>query len=112
MSAGARVAIFVALLAVIFVVAILAGRALHPRSAADDATSSGGRRATASVRAHAIAPGRAGELELIRAHAIAPGRGVELEPVRAHAIAPGRAGELEPVRAHAIAPGRGVELAR
>jgi hypothetical protein len=54
MSAGARIAIFVALLAVIFVVAALVGRAVHPRSAADGATRSGG--------AHATAAGRAGGL--------------------------------------------------
>jgi hypothetical protein len=53
MSAGARVAIFVALLTAIFVVAALAGRALHPGSAADG----GGKRATAAT----AAAGDAGE---------------------------------------------------
>ncbi|MDX6720654.1 MAG: hypothetical protein QOJ63_2908 [Solirubrobacteraceae bacterium] len=42
MSAGARVAIFVALLAAIFVVAALAGRALHPGGADDGAAGAHG----------------------------------------------------------------------
>jgi hypothetical protein len=50
MSAGPRVAIFVALLAAIFVVAVLAGRAMHPRSGGHGAsTHSGGEGSTRSA---------------------------------------------------------------
>jgi len=50
MSAGARVAIFVALLAATFVAAVFAGRAVHPRSGVDGGTHSGGAQAAALAR--------------------------------------------------------------
>lgn len=46
MSAAARVAIFVALLAAIFVVAALAGRAVHPRAAGDAGAQTAGAHAS------------------------------------------------------------------
>jgi hypothetical protein len=55
MSAGARVAIFVALLAAIFAVAALAGRALHPDAAPHRATASAHRATAAEQAASALA---------------------------------------------------------
>jgi hypothetical protein len=53
MTAGVRVAAFVALLAVIFAAAVLAGRAIDPGSGSHDA---------AHGRAHAGAPGHTAAL--------------------------------------------------